>query len=217
MKTKGIIYKVTNIENGKSYIGATFERMEDRKVDHIQKAKKSTGGYFQAAIATEGPEAFTWTQIDTANSIDELAQKEKEYVLLYDSLENGYNSDSGGGMQKTVFQYDTENGRLINAFDSLKSAAKAVGTNKSAISNACLGISKTCKGYYWSYIHPVPYILNDERKKTVIQFDLKGNLLAEFQSVAEASRNTGVSRTCISRCCRGERDKSGGYIWKYEK
>ena len=215
MKNKGIIYKVTHKESGESYIGATTKTMEERKEDHLQKAKMSSGGQFQAAIATQGPEAFKWTQIDTANSIDELAQKEKEYVLLYDSLENGYNSDSGGGMRKSVYQY-TIDGILVNTFDSLESAANAVNANKRSISSACIGVNKTCKGYYWSYIHPVPYILNDDRKKTVIQMDLKGKLLAEYNSVTEASKKSGVSKTCISRCCRGERDKSGGYIWKYK-
>jgi hypothetical protein len=52
-------------------------------------------------------------------------------------------------------------------------------------------------------------------RKEAIQLDLEGNLLAEYKSVSEASKITGVSKTCISRCCRGERDKSGGYIWKY--
>jgi len=215
MKNRAIIYKVTHKESGRSYIGAIVKSIEDRKADHIQKAHKSSGGYFQEAIATQGPEAFEWTQIDTANSIDELAQKEKEFIIQYDCKNKGYNSDAGGGMQKTVFQYSTEDGSLVNTYDSLQSAADSVGVYKSSISSACLGVNKTCKGYYWSYVHPVPMILKDGRKKGVIQMDLKGVHIAEYESVAEASRKTGLSPTCIKRCCRGERKRSGGYRWGY--
>jgi predicted GIY-YIG superfamily endonuclease len=215
MKNKGIVYKVTHKESGQSYIGVTTDTMESRKADHIQKANKSSGGPFQDAIATQGPEAFVWTQIDTANSIDELAQKEKEYVMKYDSKQNGFNADAGGGMQKTVFQYSIEDGSLINTYDSLQSAADSVGVYKSGISSACLGVNKTCKGYYWSYVHPIPLILRDARKKKVIQMDLGGAVIDEFDSISHASRITGISKTCISRCCRKEREKSGGFLWKY--
>ncbi|WP_258226571.1 NUMOD1 domain-containing DNA-binding protein [Aestuariibaculum sp. M13] len=54
------------------------------------------------------------------------------------------------------------------------------------------------------------------RKKKVVLYSLAGKPLAEFQSVAEASKKTGVSKTCIARCCRGERPHSGGFIWKYK-
>ena len=216
MRNKNIIYKATHIESGKCYVGATKNSLEMRKAEHILKAKNSTGGYFQETIATQGPDAFTWTQIDTANSIDELAQKEKAYILEYDSKENGFNSDCGGGIQKTVFQYTIEGGKLVNSYDSLKKAADAVDANKRSISSACLGVNKTCKGFYWSYVHPLPIILKDARKKVVRQMDLDGHPLAEYDSLATAAKTTGISKTCISRCCRGERDKSGGYRWSYD-
>ena len=45
--------------------------------------------------------------------------------------------------------------------------------------------------------------------------DLDGHILYEYKSVAEASRQTGVSKTCISKVCRGERKGSGGFLWRY--
>ena len=62
-----------------TYIGATKDDIGTRKRDHIQKANKETGHQFQEAIGTYGPEAFSWIQVDTVNSTDELARKEKEY------------------------------------------------------------------------------------------------------------------------------------------
>ena len=210
-----IVYKAENNISGEVYIGATTNSMHQRKLDHTERANRGEQGQFQEAIATYGPEAFTWTQIDTASTADELAQKEKEYIVQYDSKENGFNSNAGGGIQKTVYQYSIEDGSLVNTYDSLESAANAVSAYKTCVGNACTGQNKTCKGYYWSYSSTSPFNLKDERKKKVIQLDFENNFIAEFQSVSEASRKTGISKTCISRCCRGERKSTGGYKWKY--
>jgi len=211
-----IVYKAQNEHTGEVYIGATKNSIHQRKLDHQERAERGEKGQFQEAIGTYGPEAFIWTQIDTASTTDELAQKEKEYIVHYDSKENGFNSDAGGGIQKTVYQYSIEDGSLVNTYDCLSSAAKAVGCKKTSIGNVCTGQNKSCKGYHWSYLSSTsPIKLKDKRRKTVIQMDLDGRILYEYKSVAEASRQTGVSKTCISKVCRGERRKSGGFLWKY--
>ena len=211
-----IIYKVDNSENNKVYIGTTTKSVEQRKADHIQKAKKGVGGYFQEAIGTYGPEAFEWVEIDTANNPNELAEMEKQYILKYDSRENGYNRDSGGGFQKHVYQYSVDDGALIATYDSLKNAANAVNASRKTISSTCLGQNRTCKGFYWSYTLTEPFVIQkDKRRKKVEQYDLLGSLIVTYKSVAEASRSTRISKTCISKCCRGERDKSGGFLWRY--
>ena len=52
--------------------------------------------------------------------------------------------------------------------------------------------------------------------KRVSQFDKDGNLVGSFRSSYEAERITGISRTNIGGCCRGERLTAGGYVWKFE-
>ena len=216
MKNKGIIYRVTHKQNGKIYVGVSTAGIEERKRDHIKKSKKGKSYAFQHAIATYGPEAFKWEQIDTALTTDELAQKEKEYIIKYDSKENGFNRDSGGGIQKTVYQYSIENGSLVDKYNCLQSAGSAVGADKRSISSAALGVNKTCKGYHWSYFSPTtPTILKDERRKSVIQIDLDGRTLYKYESVTEASKLTGCNKTSIAKVCRGERKSCGGYNWKY--
>ncbi len=210
------LYKVVNVSEGQTYIGATTKSIDARKVDHEHKANRGSGSYFQEAIGTYGSDAFEWTQIDTANNVNELAEKERQYILQYNSLENGYNQDSGGGFQKNVYQYSNTDGTLVVVYDSLESAASAVNASRTAISNTCLGQNKTCKGFYWSYTLTEPFVIEgDLRKKDVVQYDLEGNLIAIFESVAEASRQSGISKTCIARCCRGERKQSKGFIWQY--
>lgn len=212
----GIVYSVKNKITGEVYIGVTTNSVHQRQLDHTERSSRGELNKFHEAISTYGADAFSWTQIDTASSNDELAQKEKEYIIHYDSKENGYNSDSGGGIQKTVYQYSIEDGSLLNTYDSLVSASKTVNAHKTCIGNACIGQNMTCKGFYWSYSLSIPFVLQeDKRIKRVIKMDLEGVVIAEYKSVTNASKETGISKTCISRVCRGERNHAGGFRWSY--
>ena len=50
--------------------------------------------------------------------------------------------------------------------------------------------------------------------KAVIQYDLKGKKIAEYVSMREAERQTGIRAGNISACCCGLAHTAGGYIWK---
>lgn len=56
-----------------------------------------------------------------------------------------------------------------------------------------------------------------KKPKSVVQLDLDGNIINEFQSVGKASQITGITRDNISRVCNGIRNTAGGYKWKYKK
>jgi len=212
---KGIVYKVTNIKTNEIYVGATTSSIDKRKLDHINLSKRKKHRTFYKAIGTYGPVAFKWEQIDTASSTDELAKKEKEYILEYNSKEEGYNSDVGGGIQKTVYQDNIE-GELVNTFSSLGEAAEVVNSFKQNISSACLSETYFYKGSLWSYDYKKPFKrYNDVRRKIVFQYSLTGKYVNEFNSVSEAAKLTGCNKTCVAKVCRGERKTSGGYHWKY--
>jgi len=212
-----IIYKATNTANGFLYVGATTDSVESRKKDHECKSQNESDLKFHKAISTYGADSFNWEQIDTASSMDELAQKETHYILASNSQEEGYNSDRGGGVMKSVYQYNVTDGSLIKKYSQLESAASSVSATKQRISSVCLSVNQTYKGFYWSYDYKIPYKPHkDERRKVVIQYDLKENLLAEYNSVSEASEKSGFSKSCIAKVCREERSTSGGFIWKYK-
>jgi group I intron endonuclease len=213
--SRKIIYKVTHKESGKVYVGASTKSMEERKKDHIKKSKKGKSYAFQQAIATHGPEAFKWEQIDTARTIDELAKKEKEHILKYNSKEEGYNSDGGGGIQKTVYQYDISTGKIVEKFSNLTDAAAVIDLKKQDLSKVCLSVNKVSKGFVWSYSSTFPKHLKDLRKKGIQQFTLDGEFVNDYKSVSEASKQTGCNKTSIAKVCRGERKSCGGCFWKY--
>lgn len=47
----------------------------------------------------------------------------------------------------------------------------------------------------------------------VYQLDLVGNIVGQFRSMSEASRQTGCSVSKISLVCSGKRKTTGGYKW----
>lgn len=209
-----IIYKAQNTISGECYIGATTKSLEDRKQDHLQKASTGSSLKFHYAILTTGANNFNWEQLDTASNPNELAEKETKYIYDFKAQEEGYNSDCGGGFQKLVYQYN-EDGILIETYNSLSEIKETLGIDKQRISSACLN-STMYNGSFWSYRLLEKLTPNtDKRIKTVIQFTLNREFITTFKSASEASRKTGISKTCITRCCRGERENSGGFIWNY--
>jgi len=214
-KNNYTIYKAENMSNGEVYIGATTKSLDARQKDHIERANRGDSGRFQSAIATFGSEFFDWIQLDTAISSDQLAKKEKEYILQYDSKENGYNVDCGGGVRKTVYQYDVITGALVAKHPNLSVAGAVVGLTKQGLSNVCLSVNKTCKGFYWTYDYIDRFLpLKDLRRKKVQQFNLEGKFINEFNSVSEASKITGCNKSSIAKVCRFERKTAGGYLWR---
>lgn len=94
-KDKAGIYKITNINNQKVYIGKTT-RLLDRWRTH---AKRGCGverikGQLYDAMFAEGLENFTWEVVEICNKED-LTEKEKYWTTFYKSEEWGYNMKTG--------------------------------------------------------------------------------------------------------------------------
>lgn len=49
------------------------------------------------------------------------------------------------------------------------------------------------------------------------QFDLNGNFIKTWDSIKLASEMLNINACNITRCCKGVRNKTGGYIWRYAK
>lgn len=59
------------------------------------------------------------------------------------------------------------------------------------------------------------YNLAYSKGKLVLQYDKLGNLIKEFNCIADASRELNIPTTNISKCCKGKRKSAGKFIWKY--
>ena len=93
----GIIYKVTNQENGKIYIGQTIQTLNERKNKHYYKARQEEyTTHFINALRKYPEEVFIWEIIDEAETQEVLDEKEKYWIAYYNSIEEGYNTKDVG-------------------------------------------------------------------------------------------------------------------------
>jgi hypothetical protein len=58
---------------------------------------------------------------------------------------------------------------------------------------------------------------NRKRSKMIIQKNKNGDFIEEFISMTEASLRTGINISLISKSCKGEKIKAGGYNWEYKE
>ncbi|MBQ3414505.1 MAG: hypothetical protein IJH39_03990 [Clostridia bacterium] len=56
-----------------------------------------------------------------------------------------------------------------------------------------------------------------DQSKQVIQYDLEGNYINTYCSLAEASRQTGIKSSGICCCLKGKVKSAGRFLWKYKE
>lgn len=56
----------------------------------------------------------------------------------------------------------------------------------------------------------------DVNKKTVLQFTVAGERVAEYPSATAAARKNDLTKHSISKACLGKIRTAGGYLWRYK-
>lgn len=97
----GLIYVVTHTISGRKYVGQTKEPTVHRRWElHVEEAfknSKKTTRPLVKAIQDFGPDAFTVTQLDEAQSHRELNAKEVLWIAVLGTLlPRGFNATRGG-------------------------------------------------------------------------------------------------------------------------
>jgi group I intron endonuclease len=118
---------------------------------------------------------------------------------------------------KPVLQYTLE-GNFVKEWKSITSA---IGFNKGEICSVCKFKKKSSKGFIWRYKESenFPTKINaysSNLEKSVIQFDLSKNKIAEFKSIKIASEKTGVNKQTIWGSCNNKSKIGGGFLWCYK-
>lgn len=214
----GIIYKYTS-PSGKSYIGQTVQEEIRRKLWNSNKYHYA-GTKIDRARAKYGKNAFDYSILFEKNfSTNEIAIiwlniAEQYYIKLYDTVENGYNCEHGGGGNAT------HTGAINHHHGGYKlseEARKHIGEGAKAWQNSPEGKAKMSaarkgktknKGY------------RIERKfKPVVQLTKNGEFIQEHASIRDASEylaSGSISiRANISAVCTGKRESAGNYTWLF--
>jgi group I intron endonuclease len=84
-----VVYKITNLINGKVYIGQTIQSLKKRWRDHCHP--NSDCSKLARAIQKYGKENFTIEEIENCSDMDSLNKAEEYWIKEHNSIENGYN------------------------------------------------------------------------------------------------------------------------------
>ena len=98
----GCIYKITNTQNNKCYIGKTIQEpikyIENHFIIALRDKEKDKNKIFYRAIRKYKKENFKWKILEYCDSKEELNEAEKEYIKFFQSNNKlyGYNLTKGG-------------------------------------------------------------------------------------------------------------------------
>jgi group I intron endonuclease len=92
-----VIYCIENKLNNKKYVGITKGSLESRFKAHKRIARYNENKqHLHKAMIKDGIENFIVYEIDTANSKEQLFEKEKYWIQKLDTKNSGYNETDGG-------------------------------------------------------------------------------------------------------------------------
>lgn len=217
------IYKVTNKKNQKSYIGRTesFGRRVAQHISHMETEKSA----FHDALLKCGLEEFTWEVLKITSDYNQSIKYEKEFIKKFNTLiPNGYNQSACNGgipIVKNIVCL-TLDGEFVKKYDYL-SNVKEDGFDIGSVRRSLQSNSHHAKNFI--FMHETDYRKNGAKKyekpinkqeKRIIQCDLQGNYIAEYPSIAEASRVTQSSRTAIIGVLKRRYKSANGYLFVYQ-
>ena len=220
------IYKITDKTNGKIYIGCT--RSIGSRIRQHFKASLKDNPVFHKAIQEHGICSFVWEILETVEYADEAFERERYYIDLYNTfVPNGYNATTGGagmrgytGRKVVCLNLD---GSYVKTYECANSTERD-GYIVTDVLKCCKGIRMTAKKHMFMFEED--YIKHGAKKyekpknartRRVVQCDMQGNKINEFDSVRFASESTGTSRTSLSACLVGTYKSANGYIWVYKE
>jgi molybdenum-dependent DNA-binding transcriptional regulator ModE len=149
------------------------------------------------------------------NNVDNL-----EFATNKEQQKHKFENGLGNNFTSKIKQYDL-NWNLIKQHTSISSAAKEMNISKASIQGVLIKYRKTTAGYIWRYSDDTDIdftekiTINENRGRSVGQFDLNMNLINKHNCIADAGRNVGVHKNNIWAVIKNTKKTAGGFIWKY--
>lgn len=216
----GLIYKYTNLINGKIYIGQTVQELKNRDKKHFYTKHND---YFHRALNLYGRENFSLEIVEDNIPLEQLDEKEIFYIKECNSYYkngNGYNMTKGGkwsnSSQKISGKTEIEIKKLLKETNlTYNQIAQKVGATKGIVQSINNGESFRERDINYPIRQKkptkVPKYLSEEEKKEII--NLIFNTKKSFNEIAQ---QFGVSFYTIHRI-NNELKKMGNTPRKVEK
>lgn len=220
-----IIYKLTNLKNGKIYIGQTVGSLGKRWNEHSTSMKNSP---LYNAFRKYGKDSFKIEVVCSALDPSYLNELEQHFIKYFNSFHpNGYNLTSGGDSAYTRSEHSREKQRSAMLGHTVSEETRA------KISKTLTGRPGVRKGAILSAetrqkISEVQIgrIASEETKakmraakKGKTLYNAKPVLCIEtgitYPNATAAAEALGLQQTSISAVCRGDRKSTGGLTFKY--
>ncbi len=230
------IYKITNIINGKLYIGLTTQKNPSRRFDrHVCNALAGVDTYFYNSIRRYGKSSFKFEVIYSVNNMDDLNWAERYFIRLYQTTDKQYGYNILPGGKHFMMSEETKLKLSIKIKEQFKNGRKA---NKSRIGVAPWNkglkglpgkiksletrrkLSESHKGKIKTIQHRVnlskakiEYYKTNKPVNCKKVICLNDNKI--FNSASDASKFYNFPITAASRVCNGQRKSYKGHIFKY--
>lgn len=204
------IYKIENLINHKKYIGKANninKRFGEHKRLAFYQSNPSYGYPLYKAIRKYGLNNFDFSVIEECEE-SELDEKEKNWIEFYNTYKGeGYNQTPGGdGCPKTSIEMAI---KLYKDGYSIVNICKYFNVSKNTIIEIL-------------HSNNLGYMSQEDKNKlqnskSVLQYDLDGNFIAEYYSAGEAARHLlgnhskqGILKACNNSCT------AYNFLWKYK-
>ena len=158
-----------------------------------------------------GIQVFTCELVEECSE-EILSEREKYWIIFYNSYHNGYNATLGGDGKTYIDREQVVS--LYHQYKNQRKVANLMGISIDSVHDIL--ISKNI-----SIVNPLP------QKRALYQCDNNNNILQSFESSAEAARyimstdktkatKIGTVANKIIECAHGSRKTAYGYKWKFK-
>lgn len=205
LEVYGIIYKIENLVNGRVYIGQTTNKNGFDGRYNNDLYNRTHNKHLKYSINKYGLDNFNINKVlDIAFSQKELDIKEKCWIRIYDSINNGYNIASGGGNRNSFAGKSKEEMNIIGNKIRSKTMCHTVSkVTREKISRANKGKHRTKETI--DKLSKAKEGKNNPKSKKLIC--ITTNKI--FDTLVEAGIFYNCCNKSIGKCCRQSQKYSG--------
>jgi group I intron endonuclease len=228
-----VIYLTTNLINGRKYLG---------KDEYNKKSYLGSGITLKKAIKKYGKENFKKEILEYCNNSQHLQEREEYWLSTTNAAENPlyYNrTNKSRGPKKGIKHIthkkgkDNKNwGKNRTEEEKKKMSQIRLGKPSGKLGYKCteeqrINMSKPKSEEHINNLRNRTFSFETKQKmsisalgksnypkKPIIQYDLQGNFIQEWDSITEATNITKINT--IGDCVRGKQKKAGNFLWKFK-